>query len=79
MLEIKHLSVFYGQHRAVEGVSLNVAQGEVVVMLGANGAGKSTLLRAVSGLLPKMAGSAIFLDHETGTPCDCRSGYGPCA
>lgn len=62
MLEIKHLSVFYGQHRAVEDVSMNVSQGEVVVMLGANGAGKSTLLRAVSGLLPKMAGSSVFLD-----------------
>lgn len=64
MLEIKHLSVLYGQHRAVEDVSLNVSQGEVVVMLGANGAGKSTLLRAISGLQTKMKGSTVFLDGQ---------------
>jgi branched-chain amino acid transport system ATP-binding protein len=62
MLETKQVSVYYGQHRAVENVSLNVSQGEIVVMLGANGAGKSTLLRAISGLIPKMAGSAVFLE-----------------
>ncbi|CAB1055900.1 Branched-chain amino acid transport ATP-binding protein LivF (TC 3.A.1.4.1) [Olavius sp. associated proteobacterium Delta 1] len=62
MLETKQVSVYYGQHRAVENVSLNVSQGEIVVMLGANGAGKSTLLRAISGLTPKMAGSAVFLE-----------------
>jgi branched-chain amino acid transport system ATP-binding protein len=62
MLEIKKMSVYYGQHRAVENVSLIVSQGEIVVMLGANGAGKSTLLRAISGLTPKMKESAVF--HE---------------
>ncbi len=62
MLEIKQMSVYYGQHRAVENVSLNVSKGEIVVMLGANGAGKSTLLRAISGLEPKMKDSAVF--HE---------------
>jgi branched-chain amino acid transport system ATP-binding protein len=64
MLEIKHLSVFYGQHRAVENVSLNVSPGEIVVMLGANGAGKSTILRAISGLIPKMKDSSITLGNR---------------
>lgn len=62
MLETKNVSVFYGRHRAVEDVSVNVSQGEIVVMLGANGAGKSTFLRAVGGLTPKMRGSSVSLD-----------------
>ena len=50
MLEVGNLSVSYGQHRALEGVSINVQKGEIVVILGANGAGKSTLLRAIGGM-----------------------------
>jgi branched-chain amino acid transport system ATP-binding protein len=50
MLTIENLSVSYGLHRALGGVSLTVAPGEIVVMLGANGAGKSSLLRAVAGI-----------------------------
>ena len=50
MLEVKNRSVSYGQHRALEDVSVQIAKGEVVVILGANGAGKSSLLRAIAGL-----------------------------
>ena len=50
MLEVKNLSVSYGQHRALDDISVQIAKGEVVVILGANGAGKSSLLRAVAGL-----------------------------
>jgi len=50
MLEVKNLSVSYGQHRALQDVSVQIAKGEVVVILGANGAGKSSLLRAIAGL-----------------------------
>jgi branched-chain amino acid transport system ATP-binding protein len=64
MLEIKRMSIYYGQHRAVENVALNVCQGEIVVMLGANGAGKSTLLCAISGLVPKMKDSGVFLERR---------------
>ena len=50
MLEVKGLSVSYGQHRALDDISVQIEKGEVVVILGANGAGKSSLLRAVAGL-----------------------------
>ena len=50
MLEIHGLSISYGMHRALAGVSVNVAPGEIVVILGANGAGKSSLLRAIAGM-----------------------------
>ncbi len=50
MLNISDLTVSYGLHQALIGVSLNVSPGEIVVMLGANGAGKSTLLRAIAGI-----------------------------
>jgi len=50
MLEVKNLSVSYGQHRALDDISVQISKGEVVVILGANGAGKSSLLRAVAGL-----------------------------
>lgn len=49
MLRVHDLSVFYGPIRALDSVSLTVAEGEIVCVLGANGAGKSTLLRAISG------------------------------
>jgi branched-chain amino acid transport system ATP-binding protein len=52
MLECRALSVRYGQHEALHSAALDVAPGEIVVILGANGAGKSTLLQAVAGLVP---------------------------
>jgi branched-chain amino acid transport system ATP-binding protein len=62
MLESRNVSVFYGRHRAVENVSISVAQGEIVVMLGANGAGKSTFLRAIAGQVRKTDGGTVLLD-----------------
>ena len=50
MLEVNNLSVTYGQHRALDNISVQIEKGEVVVILGANGAGKSSLLRAIAGL-----------------------------
>ena len=59
-LAIEDLAVYYGKRRAVDGVSLTVAQGEVVTLLGANGSGKSTTLRAVSGLVRPARGRILY-------------------
>src|SRR4030088_2433219 len=55
-LEVNDLHVRYGRVHAVRGVSLHVAEGEVVAVLGANGAGKSSLLKALMGLQPASGG-----------------------
>ena len=60
ILDIQNLEVSYGKIRAIKGISLNVKQGEVVVLVGANGAGKTTLLKTISGLLNPSAGSIKF-------------------
>lgn len=56
-LMLEHMSAGYGGLRALWDVSLNIREGEFVLVLGANGAGKSTLLRCVMGLLPIDEGS----------------------
>ena len=52
--------MYYGAIRALEGVSLEVKQGEIVCMIGANGAGKSTTIRSVSGLVRPRTGEILF-------------------
>lgn len=64
MIEVKGLSVSYGQHRALENASLRVARGEIVVILGANGAGKSTLLRALAGICEGRVAGSVTLGGE---------------
>jgi len=61
MLEISAVSAFYGKHRALDNVSLNVGRGEIVVILGANGAGKTTLLKVIGGLVPAATGARIVM------------------
>jgi branched-chain amino acid transport system ATP-binding protein len=63
LLAIENLSAFYGPFRALSGVSLNVAEGEIVSIIGANGAGKSSLLKAIVGQVPRIEGS-IALDGQ---------------
>jgi len=60
VLELDDVAVSYGKRRALDGVSLSVAPGEIVTLLGANGAGKSTTLRAVSGLVRAASGLVRF-------------------
>jgi branched-chain amino acid transport system ATP-binding protein len=60
LLEVKDLSVAYGEIEALRGVSFAIDEGAVVAMLGSNGAGKSTTLRAISGLVASRAGSILF-------------------
>ena len=57
------VDVFYGRVQALHGVSLTVAQGEIVALIGSNGAGKTTTLRTVSGLVRPSKG-AVFLRGE---------------
>ena len=65
MLEVRHLSVVYGQHRALDDISLHVSAGEIVVMLGANGAGKTTLLKSLGGLIGKQAEAEVAFDGKS--------------
>jgi branched-chain amino acid transport system ATP-binding protein len=60
LLEIKDLKVYYGKAKAVEGVSLNIQEGEIVTIIGANGAGKTTVLRTISGLKKATSGEIRF-------------------
>jgi len=64
MLELKDLAVNYGSITALHDVSLNVAKGDIVTLIGANGAGKSTTLRTVSGLLKARHGSIRYEGEE---------------
>ena len=60
VLEVRDLSAGYGPIRALDGVSVDVGEGEVVAIIGANGAGKTTLLMAISGVVPVRGGSVVF-------------------
>jgi branched-chain amino acid transport system ATP-binding protein len=60
-LVVRQLDAFYGNFQALFGISLEVAEGETVAIIGANGSGKSTFLKAVAGALP-VARAAVELD-----------------
>jgi branched-chain amino acid transport system ATP-binding protein len=69
LLQLKQLEVAYGGIQAVRGISLEVAKGELVCLIGANGAGKTTTLKGVCGLLPIKAGNIYYNGAEiTGRP-----------
>jgi phenylacetate-CoA ligase len=69
LLKIDHLTVHYGAAQALFGVSLTVAKGETVALVGANGAGKTSLLKAVMGLAPPSGGSIVLNGADvTGRP-----------
>jgi branched-chain amino acid transport system ATP-binding protein len=60
LLALEKLQVAYGGIRAVKGVDLTVAPGELVCLIGANGAGKTTTLRAITGLVRAAAGRIVY-------------------
>jgi branched-chain amino acid transport system ATP-binding protein len=66
VLELTDVHVRYGNIRSLQGVSLRVAQGELVALIGSNGAGKTTTLRTISGLLRASPGSITFEGAEIG-------------
>ena len=63
MLRIENISTYYGNIQALKDVSIEVAEGEIVALIGANGAGKTTTLMSVSGIVPPRAGR-ILLDGD---------------
>ena len=62
MLKVTDLNVYYGAIHALKGLSFEVAEGEIVSLIGANGAGKTTAMHTVSGLLRSRTGSVEFMD-----------------
>jgi branched-chain amino acid transport system ATP-binding protein len=64
MLRVHNLNVYYGVIHALHDVSLEVAEGEIVTLIGSNGAGKSTTLLALSGLLQPAGGAIEFDDKD---------------
>jgi branched-chain amino acid transport system ATP-binding protein len=60
ILELRNIDTFYGLGHILHGLSLSVAEGEVVALLGRNGAGKTTTLRSISGLTPPRAGEIRY-------------------
>jgi branched-chain amino acid transport system ATP-binding protein len=73
LLEIDNLVLAYGKIVALHGISLQVAQGEVVALIGANGAGKTTTMRAISGLRPVQSGTIRFNGEDiTRMPAEVR-------
>ncbi len=64
ILEVKNLQYKYGAIKALNGISLNVGQGEIVAIIGANGAGKTTTLRCISGLNRGVSKGTVFFEGK---------------
>ena len=79
LLEIDNLTLAYGRIEALHSVSIRVAEGEVVALIGANGAGKTTTMRGISGLLPAKTGTIRFHGEDiTNLRADLRVIKGIC-
>jgi branched-chain amino acid transport system ATP-binding protein len=77
LLAVRDLSARYGDFQALFGVSLEVAEGELVAVIGANGAGKSTLLRALAGAIPSSRGAVELAGRSvSGLPAETLVGLG---
>ena len=64
MLRLKNINTWYGKVHALRNVSLHLAEGEIVTLIGANGAGKTTILNTISGVTPAAEGE-ILLEKES--------------
>lgn len=64
ILETDDLHGYYGKSHVVQGVSINVAAGEVITLLGRNGAGKTSTLKTIVGVVPPRAGSVRFMGQQ---------------
>lgn len=78
ILRVANLSVAYGRVEAVRGVSLEIAEGSIVTVIGANGAGKTTLMNAIMGVLPS-SGDVVLDGRSLGASVvEARVGQGLC-
>jgi branched-chain amino acid transport system ATP-binding protein len=82
LLSIENLHVRYGGITALSGISIDVPEGDTVLLVGANGAGKSSTINAVIGLVPAASGRIVFDGTDLGAiPCERRArlgiGYSP--
>jgi branched-chain amino acid transport system ATP-binding protein len=66
MLRLKNINTYYGKVHALKNVSLHLAEGEIVTLIGANGAGKTTILNTVSGVTPAAGGEILFQKEPVG-------------
>jgi branched-chain amino acid transport system ATP-binding protein len=64
MLRLKNINTYYGKVHALKNVSLHLAEGEIVTLIGANGAGKTTILNTISGVTPASGGDLLFQKEE---------------
>lgn len=64
MLRLKNINTYYGKVHALKNVSLHLAEGEIVTLIGANGAGKTTILNTISGVTPPSGGDLLFCKNS---------------
>jgi branched-chain amino acid transport system ATP-binding protein len=64
MLQVNNLNAWYGSSHVLQDISIEVAKGEIVCLIGRNGAGKTTTLKSIMGLMDRTRGSAIFTGKE---------------
>lgn len=64
LLEARDLNTYYGASHVLQGISINVAEGEMVALLGRNGMGKSTTLKTIMGLVSPRSGSILYQGQE---------------
>jgi branched-chain amino acid transport system ATP-binding protein len=64
VLQLENVETFYGKIHALRGISMEVAKGQIVALLGANGAGKSTTLKTISGLTKSAVGRITFMGKD---------------
>ena len=64
LLQVRDLQAWYGESHILHGVAFDIAEGEVVTLLGRNGAGKTTTLKSIMGVVPRREGSVAFEGRE---------------
>ena len=73
LLEVRDLHTYYGQSHILQGISFEVAEGEIVALLGPNGMGKTTTLRSIMGLTPAKSGRVFFKREDITRSAPSRS------